>query len=196
MTTIEITVSKSKVLTEVAKTTAYVGKKMGDDAYSRISTTDEDNIMLERFWVEACEMANSGLRHYISYAEPQEMSHGADLTKDYCILLRMPIGYEDALTVTVNNLMFSFFVNSILSKWFMLSNKDESAAYSTAAEGTLSQVVQLTYQRKRPTRTPANVIDNDEYTPSVDVPSGGNAIDGASQGDIPNAPTGPIGQQT
>ena len=48
-------IQKDTVYNEVAKTTSYTGAKMeGDEgAYDRIFTTDEDKIMLERFWNES-----------------------------------------------------------------------------------------------------------------------------------------------
>ena len=158
MTTIELQVSKSKVMTEVAETTSYVGQKMpvsGEnpiDYYDRIFTTDEDRQMLERFWVEACDAATSALRHDIIITRPQTVSHGCDLTKDYEIILGLPVGFNDSLVGTMNTVLFSYFVNSILGKWFMITNKEEAAAYSTAAEGQLADVVNMTYQRRRPMR--------------------------------------------
>ena len=52
---IVLKVSKSEVLHEVAQTTEYTGSKMDDDAnaYERISTVDEDNSELQRFWDES-----------------------------------------------------------------------------------------------------------------------------------------------
>lgn len=158
MTTIEITVSKSRVMQEVAETTAYVGAKMpvqGEapiDYYDRIFTTDEDRQMLERFWVEACNAADSALRHDLIFSKPQTVHHGGDLNSDYEATLKVAVMWQDALTGAMNNTMYSFFVNSILGKWFIITNKEEAAAYATQAEGMLADVVRMTYQRKRPMR--------------------------------------------
>lgn len=55
MTMIEIvlTIDKENVYWKVAQTTFYTGAKtkMDDNgAYERIFTTDDDKLMLERFW--------------------------------------------------------------------------------------------------------------------------------------------------
>lgn len=161
MTTIEITVSKSQVYAEVDKTASYVGHKMvsEDDAYNRIMTVDEDRQMLERFWVESADAATSALRHHLVYADEQQHHHGADMTQDYDILLEMPLNFNDALVPNMKNDLFSYFVNSILAKWFIIANKDEAAAYATTASGLLENIVQMTYQRRRPKRvTPPETV--------------------------------------
>ncbi len=158
MTTIEITVKKSQVMHEVAETTAYVGAKMpaqGEnptDYYDRIFTTDEDRQMLERFWVEACNATDSALSHGLIFSKPQTVHHGGDLTNDYVATLMVAVLWNDALTGAMNRTLYSFFVNSILGKWFIITNKEEAAAYATQADGMLADVVRMTYQRKRPMR--------------------------------------------
>lgn len=52
---ITLTVNKEDVMREVAVTTTYTGAKMDKDenALQRISTVDEDESHLERFWEES-----------------------------------------------------------------------------------------------------------------------------------------------
>ena len=70
MKTIELTVNKANVYDEVAKTTSYTGQKMQGDAtaYDRIFTTDDDRMMLERFWVEACNGATEQFKPFLLYS--------------------------------------------------------------------------------------------------------------------------------
>lgn len=151
---IQLTVSKSNVFNEVAKTTAYVGKKMPgeENVYERISTTDADREMLERFWNEAAATASAALRHDLANTGTLPVEHGVDLSRDYSIALGLAVGFNDALVDTMQATLYSYFVNSILSKWFMIANKEEAASYATAAAGMLDDVVRMTYQRRRPTR--------------------------------------------
>ena len=85
MNNITLTVNKAYVYDEVAKTTAYTGAKMKDDAdaYDRIFTTDEDRMMLERFWVEACNGATEEFKQFIVNVSDQPESHGVELDKNY-----------------------------------------------------------------------------------------------------------------
>lgn len=51
-----LTIKKAVVYDEVAKLTGYVGAKTIEDsgkAYDRVFTTDDDRLMLERFWRES-----------------------------------------------------------------------------------------------------------------------------------------------
>lgn len=62
---ITLTVNQQDVLKEVAQTTSYTGAKMDDDAnaYERISTVDEDQSELQRFWDESrAEVAQTFIR--------------------------------------------------------------------------------------------------------------------------------------
>lgn len=171
MTTIELQVSKSKVYAEVDKTASYVGHKMisEDDAYSRIMTVDEDRQMLERFWVETCDAATDALRHHLLQTDQQEHHHGADMSQDYDILLEMPLGFNDALVPSMENNLFSYFVGSILSKWFIITNKEEAESYATMATGLLNGIVQMTYQRRRPMRAtvPETVTEVTDTKPFI-----------------------------
>ena len=53
---ITLLVTKINVYDEVSKTSSYTGAKMDDNGsgYMRIFTIDEDRVVLERFWNEAC----------------------------------------------------------------------------------------------------------------------------------------------
>ena len=64
-----LSISKSAVFNEVAQTTSYTGAKMDDDAnaYERITTVDEDQSELKRFWDESrAEVAQAFIRMLVS----------------------------------------------------------------------------------------------------------------------------------
>ena len=91
MTEIELTVQKASVYDEVAKTTSYTGAKMtgDDDAYERIFTTDDDRMMLERFWVEACSAVTEQFKPFLLRVSDQPESHGVDLERNYNVVLEL-----------------------------------------------------------------------------------------------------------
>lgn len=144
---IVLTVNKQDVLQEVAKTTSYIGaKKEGDDgtAYDRIYTTDEDAEMLERFWREAQGMLGTSLRCFVC------MQHEKD--GKYSIMLSTPCNWNMALRTTIEQDLFSWFVQSIIAKWMMMTNKTEVEAYATLAAGTLANIDKALLKRVRPMR--------------------------------------------
>lgn len=155
MQEVTLTIDKSKVWHEIAKTTSYTSQKMVEDAtaYDRIFTTDEDREMLERFWVEACSLATDALKPWLSSVDSQPIHHGVDMTTDYEATLSMSDRYDTNLTDSAQAALFSFFVATILSKWYRLTNKGETEAYATEAAAMLQTVEQKLYYKKKPTRS-------------------------------------------
>lgn len=156
MQEITITIDKSKVWHEVAKATSYTGAKMmADDpgAYNRIFVSDEEREMLERYWVEACSLATDTLKPWLSEVGSQPIHHGVDITTDYEATLSMSDRYDASLTDSVQAALLSFFVATILSKWYRLTNKSETEAYATEAAAMLQRVEQKLYHKIKPTRT-------------------------------------------
>ena len=149
---ININVNKISVYDEVAKTTSYIGAKMGQEgAYQRIFTTDEDRTMLERFWVETAATATEMLKEYAVMVNQNE-SGAYDLENDYDVTLEMPSNYDNTQTSGINNSMYNYFVASILTKWFKIVNKEEAEAYAIDATAMLNDVKSKLYNRTRPKR--------------------------------------------
>lgn len=163
---ITLTVNKANVYTEVAKTTSYAGAKdMGEgDAYNRIFTTDEDRMFLERFWAEAANVATRQLSQFLIRVSSHPESHGVDLTNNYEVELRLSSLFDTNLVNSIESSLFSYFVMTIVGKWYKYSNKPEADSALSEATGLLEDVVQKVYHRKRPTR-----VDN--YPEMPDVPT-------------------------
>jgi hypothetical protein len=152
---IGLTISKQQVMNEVAKSTSYVGAKMEGDAgdyYTHMYTTDEDQVMLERYWNEAANSATDALKEYIGEVSEWDQPQGVAPTRDYVITLRMPSNFDERLKGSIESSLFSYFVTSILSKWFLITNKGEAAGYTEMATGHMEDVVSKLYHRKRPER--------------------------------------------
>lgn len=154
MITIAFTVNKSNVYDEVAKTSSYTGAKSKDDesAYDRIFTTDDDRMMLERFWLEACNAVIEIVKPFLSSDCTLQESHGINLNSNLVLNLSMPSSYDTNLNSSVSTSLYSFFVYSILSKWFKFTNKEDTES-SASAEKLLSDISKKIYYRKKPTRT-------------------------------------------
>ena len=145
MITVQYTINKEKVLEEVARTSSYVGKTAVADgsAYEQVFTTDADRDLLDRYWREACGVVAEMLKPVVN-----SVWHGPD----YVVIVRLPSAYNQEFTGIINSDLFSFVVNTILSKWFMMTAKEEAATYATLAEGALNDAKAKVYFKKKPTR--------------------------------------------
>lgn len=151
-----ITISKAAVYNEVAKTTGYTGSKKIDDheAYLRIFTTDEDRLMLERFWSEACNVAIDLLKPFLSSIG--ELSNDGysevAVSKNFNVSLTLPSNYNAVVLPSMKNSLFNFLVSSIVGKWYKFTNKEESETYLAEAGKMLEDVRHKLYYRNKPTR--------------------------------------------
>lgn len=154
VTMVTITINKALVLDEVAKTTSYIGAKASDDGtlYEHIFTTDEDRVMLERFWLEACSVLTDALRPWLLSVDAQTPSTEYSLSNNYVAVLGMPGNWDTALEGSVNESLFAYMANSIVAKWFLFTAKEEAETYATVASGMLSDATGKLYSRKRPSR--------------------------------------------
>ena len=155
MKSVTLQVNKIDVYDEVAKTTSYIAAKGIDadsNAYDRVFTTDEDRLLLERYWRETCNEATAFLKRFITNISEHPVSHGVLLNNDYVVLLSLSNSFDFNLRGSIEAGLFSFFVASILAKWYTLINKEESEFYAKGAVSVMSDICSKVYYRKPPTR--------------------------------------------
>lgn len=159
MITITLKADKESVYAEVKKTTAYTVAKMADGAgtadgggnaakgaYDRIFTTEADKAMLlARYWDEAASMMTMSLKRFIRPSAAED-------TESYSVELELSGSYDEALTPSVEKSLFSYFVNTIVGKWYSMADKDEVERYEAAAEAARQDILAKLYYRKKPTR--------------------------------------------
>lgn len=150
MNKITIHINKSKVWDEVAKTATYTGDKaVGDEtAYERIMLTDEDAKEWQRFWEESVSIANDELKDMLIKA--------SGIADDYEVDLEVSRFFDATLLPSIEASLRSYFISSIVSKWYMFTNKGESQVYATEALAMLTDSMRKLYSRKRPTRPNRN----------------------------------------
>lgn len=152
--TVNIQVSKQRVMDEVAKTTAYIGSKSVSDqdpgAYDRIATTDANREQLDRYWMEACSGASLLLDHWMVSVTSQVLTHHPELGNDYRAVLSMPTNWPSQYQTTLHEALTSYMVNYIVSKWLLVTMPTQAEAYAALASGSAGQVEQIMLLRKRP----------------------------------------------
>ena len=144
-----LTIKKSDVYEEVAKTTAYIGAKNkledGKSAFDQVFVTDADLTMIERFFNESLDALINVLKRFISGGS------GVDGTITW--QLEMPSRFDDNLLSSINSSVNSFLVNSIIGKWCEITANDKVKEYADNAAALLLDIKDKAFFKKKPTRT-------------------------------------------
>lgn len=180
---ITLTVNKEDVMREVAVTTAYTGAKMDKDenALQRISTVDEDESHLERFWEESRADLSQELIGLVSFegmttpgtgiADPthpvnpdpgnpaspaspanSDNTGSTTVTQRYELRLDVSKSFDTVLLPSMGSSLFSYFVQSITAKWYVYTNKEEAGAYADKAQTLLDDIHRKAMYKKKPSR--------------------------------------------
>lgn len=154
MKEIVLKVNKANVYEEVAELSAYVGaKKTGDEgAFTRISVTDSDRQLLERFWAESSSVATDRLKRFVVASSEDGVSHGVELGENYEVTLMLSNLFDEAVKQSIEGSLFSFFVDNIVAKWYMVTNREDAEAYAVEANNALEDAVRKVFHKKRPMR--------------------------------------------
>lgn len=144
-----LTIKKNDIYEEVAKTTAYIGKKAtvedGKSAFDQIFVTEADLSMIERFFNESLDALRNVLKRFISGGS------GVDGTINW--KLEMPSRFDGNLLDSINSSANSFLVNSIIWKWCEIAANDKAKEYSDNSAALLLDIKDKAFFKKKPTRT-------------------------------------------
>ena len=148
MANFTLTIKKSDIYEEVAKTTAYIGAKNkledGKSAFDQVFVTDADMTMIDRFFNESLDSLRNVLKRFISGGS------GADGTITW--QLEMPSRFDDNLLESINSSSNSFLVNSIIGKWCEITANDKVKEYADNAAALLLDIKEKAFFKKKPTR--------------------------------------------
>lgn len=144
-----LTITKSDIYEEVAKTTAYIGAKNkledGKSAFDQVFVTDADLTMIERFFNESLDALRNVLKRFISGGS------GVDGTITW--QLEMHSRFDDNLLESIKSSANSFLVNSIIEKWCEITANDKVKEYADNAAALLLDIKDKAFFKKKPTRT-------------------------------------------
>lgn len=158
---------------EIAVTTAYTGGKMIDNdenALHRISTVDEDENHLERFWEESRADICQELIGLVTFegmvdsiVKPVDPDNPVlqssttilppiTLKPHYELRLDVSKSFDEALLPSMKLSLRSFFVHNIVAKWYVYTNKTEAGDYADKAATLLDDIHRKAVYKKKPTR--------------------------------------------
>ena len=143
-----ITIKKSDVFEEVAKTTAYIGAKNklddGKSAFDQVFVTDADLAMIERFYNESVDTLMNLLKRFIEEVNGEE----GNINWKLSLSSRFDIKMEPSIIRSAS----SYLVNSIVGKWCEITAPDKVKEYAENAAALLLDIKDKTFFKKKPTR--------------------------------------------
>ena len=149
MANFTLTITKSNIYEEVAKTTAYIGGKNldanGKSLYDQVFVTDADRDMLEGFWHDAIGDVSAALESVLA-------TERSDSDEEEIFGLRVSTLFKESLAKTLETTAISYVVNKIVSEWCLVVSKDKAEDYLSKANALLVKMDAILYMRKRPTR--------------------------------------------
>ena len=149
MANFTLTITKSDIYEEVAKTTAYIGAKNkledGKSAFDQVFVTDADLTMIDRFFNESLDSLRNVLKRFIS--------GGSGVYGTITWQLEMPSRFDDNLLESIKSSANSFLVNSIIGKCCEITANDKVKEYADNAAALLLDIKDKAFFKKKPTRT-------------------------------------------
>ena len=144
---VTVTITKSNVLAEAAKTTAYEGAHAG--AFDNVFIKEQDQAMLDRYWIEAATMATEVMKEFIqSLTTPTS----GDASTNYVATLVLPANSDSTLNDAISNSVYQHFCNYMVGKWLEMLCIEKESKYLESSASNLAECKEKIYYRKAPTR--------------------------------------------
>ena len=143
---VDFEIGKGAVYDEVGKTMAYLGARGVDDgaAYERVSTSEEDGEMLDRYWEESKVALCGALKRVLAGEEERD---GV-----YRLRLEVSSAFDGELKRSIGQGLLAYFVANVVGKWCSVVRKEEAEEYVKRAAGVLDDVRRKVFFKRRPVR--------------------------------------------
>lgn len=148
MADLTISIKKSDVYEEVAKTTAYIGAKNkledGKSAFDQVFVTDADLAMIERFYNESVDILINLLKRFVAELNSENGNINWKLS--------MSDRFDNNLGTSITHSATSFLVNSIIGKWCEITAPDKVKEYADNAAALLVDIKDKAFHKSAPSR--------------------------------------------
>lgn len=148
MVDLTISIKKSDVYEEVAKTTAYIGAKNkledGKSAFDQVFVTDADLAMIERFYNESVDILMNLLKRFVAELNSENGNINWKLS--------MSDRFDSNLGTSITRSATSFLVNSIIGKWCEITAPDKVKVYADNAAALLTDIKDKVFHKSAPSR--------------------------------------------
>lgn len=146
MKNIIIKIDKEEVLKQVSLNSSYTGAKIeGDIAiFDRVAALESDSVILHRFWLDLCGKITEKLKTMLT----QYTISDSSLT----MTLELSNAYDDALTESVHEDIFSSISAGVLARWYALCLPEKSREWEIKSGDILDRAFSKLCHRLRPIR--------------------------------------------
>lgn len=148
MADLTISIKKSDVYEEVAKTTAYIGAKNkledGKSAFDQVFVTDADLAMIERFYNESVDILINLMKRFVAELNSENGNINWKLS--------MSDRFDSNLGTYITRSATSFLVNSIIGKWCEITAPDKVKVYADNAAALLTDINDKVFFKSAPSR--------------------------------------------
>ena len=148
MANFTLTITKSDVYEEVAKTTAYIGAKNkledGKSAFDQVFVTDADLAMIERFYNESVDTLMNLLKQFVEEINDED----GNINWKLSLSSRFDIKLEPSIIRSAT----SYLVNSIIGKWCEITAPDKVKEYADNATALLADIKDKVFHKSAPSR--------------------------------------------
>lgn len=141
-----LTFNKKEILKSVSLLTGYAGAHLSEDGskFDSVSTSDNDSALLLRFYEET---KNAFLLSFKRVLQNENEKDGITIVN-----CELSASYDANLTPSVQADLNSYFIQSIVSKWYSYTNKEGVEASSIEAASYLESARRKVFSKRRPTR--------------------------------------------
>ena len=141
-----IEIDQRAVFEDVHLSTNYGGAKMAQDGslFEHVRTDEYNDEILSRYWSESQAAVDVAFRRI--------KASSVDANGRYTLVLNVGSNFDTENVVGIERALHSYFVKSIVSRWYALTNKEESVGVSVEASVYLKSAQTMAFQKKRPQR--------------------------------------------
>ena len=146
MKNFNISISKAKIFSDVALTTAYTGAKSDSPgmAFDKVATIDADSKLLSNFWKEMTGTVMEKLKPFIA---------SVDLSgNDFSFEIIVSNAYDDSQTPSLEEDLNSVFSAGITARWFRFVSPEKASEWEAESSRCLDLAFSKLCYRRPPRR--------------------------------------------
>ena len=137
-------IRKDLVLEEISRLTGYTGKTSNEVDIDNVAVTADEEKLIAPFWTNSVNKLFGVVRRF--RVSVNNDADGISYNFD------MPSSFDVKAISSIEETMQSFVVNSICSKWFNISKKEEVSYYISESERDSANIQLLLNKKCKPTK--------------------------------------------
>lgn len=167
MKEVTIPITKKDLFEDVARYTAFEGKKgseVGDDAdfYEKAFTTDADRELLNHYLSEAVSVVTVMLRRHAAEIVLPRKDEPLELADVFTVTLRLPDEYNEQYTPGIIEDVRTYIASFMAYRWLSMIDTDRAERYRVKADDTMKLARMKVFRKDAPIRTiPEDIVHDD-----------------------------------